>query len=393
MAKLSTLVASSLLLLATLATAFQNVRFQPCRTNRAHQSHPSSLHQALDTGSSRHTATRLSAQMPTRPSWFRRTDNNKPETVLSMSDNDDNNTPDDDDDKTAKKVAGRKKRVLMGYRLSAVIYALLSIATLVPAFVKPQLTAMALNYAGGPVLAGGVAYILTSAATNDRLGSDTYKRLNLMLSKFGLAWLLAAILVTQRTATPLSRGAKIVCNPLVVLASLSATINGIKGWGYGVKGWDKKGDASFGNDLVGLFQSSMGVFVSAIPDASSGIYLLGTLFSAGLLVKKAIELGELILGGGGAATGAQLAVRILAMAKLQLLAGVIFVLMDAAKRKRLSGSTFVELNVLSSIVWLGMGAFLKNVGQAKSSTLAFVFGSFSLLTGLQFYVKNKRSAN
>ena len=105
----------------------------------------------------------------------------------------------DNNDTTNKKVEGRKKRGMIGYRLSTVIFALLGVATIIPAFVRPSLSPVALNYAGGPVLAAGMAYILTGAAENDRLNSETYLRLNLMLSKFGFLWVAAAFLVRQTT--------------------------------------------------------------------------------------------------------------------------------------------------------------------------------------------------
>ena len=257
-------------------------------------------------------------------------------------------------DKIAKKVAGRKKRVLIGYRLSMVIYGLLGLSTLIPAFMKPELAAMSLNYAGGPILGAGFAGILASAAENDRLGSDTYKRMNLMYAKFGFLWLLAGILVKQ--TKPLTRGAKILSNPLVMFASFYALVNGLKGWGYGAKGYDKLAPTSYGGDLVQLFKNSAKVFVSPFANLKAGLYLGATTFAGFLKVMKLVDLVGLCQNiGTTSVTAAKFGSWAIGYAKIVLIATAAFTLFDAAKRDRLEGTTFIELNVLSSFSWLGMG--------------------------------------
>lgn len=263
----------------------------------------------------------------------------------------------DDADKTANKAAGRKKRVLIGYRLSMVIYGLLGLSTLIPAFMKPELAAMSLNYAGGPILGAGVAGILASAAENDRLGSDTYKRLNLMYAKFGFLWLLAGVLVKQ--TKPLTRGAKILSNPLVMFASFYALVNGLKGWGYGAKGWDKTATISYGEDLVQLLKKSAKVFVSPFTNIKSGLYLGATAFAGFLKVSKLVDLVGLCQKiGTTSVTAAKFGSWAIGYAKIVLMGTAAFSLFDAAKRDRLQGTTFIELNVLSSFSWLGMGGKL-----------------------------------
>ena len=292
------------------------------------------------------------------PSTLRRSTNNLQLSASNDKDSDKDKTEANNDEgeaaKVAKKVAGRKKRVLMGYRLSMVIFALLGLSTLVPAFIRPEMAAISLNYAGGPVMGAGVAYILASAAENDRLSSDTYKRLNLMYAKFGFLWLLAGILVMQ--TKPLTRGAKILSNPLVMIASFYALINGLKGWGYGAKGWDKSASTSYGADLVHLFKSSAKVFVSPFQNIKSAFYFGATAFAGVLKVMKLMDLAGLCSGiGTPAVTAAKFGSWSIGYAKIVLLATAAFTLFDAAKRDRLEGTTFIELNVLSSFTWLGMG--------------------------------------
>jgi len=278
-------------------------------------------------------------------------------TLFASSTEDNISDKKDDSNKTTKKINGRKKRVGYGYKLSMVIYAVLGLSTLVPAFLSPEMIAISLNYAGGPVLGAGLAYILSGAAANDRLSSDTYKRLNLMYATYGFLWLLAGVLVRQ--TVPMTRGAKILSNPLVMIASFYAMINGLKGWGYGVKGWDKSADTSFVTDLVGLIKSSAKVLFSSPfqnNNVKATLYYGTTIFAGVLKVMKLVDLYSLCTQiGTTTVTAAQFGSWSIGYAKITLLATTAFTLLDAAKRDRLEGSTFIELNILSSFTWFGMG--------------------------------------
>lgn len=236
---------------------------------------------------------------------------------------------------------------MIGYRLSAIIYLLLGISTLIPGIMKPSLFALAINYSSGPLLASGIAYILIGAAENDRLGSDTYKRLNLFLSVFGILWLVAAIFIKK--TDQLMHGAKIVANPLVVFASFSAVANGIKGWAYGAKGWDKAGNTTYIEDFKELVKSSWDILVSPIKNMRAGLYLAGTAYVALL---KLFHLQMLFGVGRETITAARYGSWFIAFAKLQLLFMASLTLVDAAKRDRLAGATFIELNVMSAFAWI-----------------------------------------
>jgi len=335
----------------------QNNNYEDVRHRRLHSRPPMAFISPYSGGRSNRGTILLSAKTTPHASRM-----NWKQNVRPLSATDDNNSSGDMDqkddeasDKMMAKVQGRKKRVMIGYRLSAVIYAMLGLSTLIPIFLRPAMAPIALNYAGGPTLAAGVAYILAGAAENDRLGSDTYKRLNFFLSKFGFLWLAAAVLVRQ--VTPLSRGAKILSNPLVVLASLSALVNGIKGRGYGVKGFDKANKKSYLGDLLDLAKNSIQIIVSPnIPNVKAGFYMAGTAFIGGLTVSKLVDLTKMLMGVGGQTLDlAKVGSWAMAFAKINLLTAAMCCLADAAKRDRLEGTTFIELNALSSFTWFGIG--------------------------------------
>ncbi len=94
---------------------------------------------------------------------------------------------------TRKKIAGRKKRVILGYRLTSVAYLASTIAILAVMGVRGS----SVYFGSGHVLAAGLGYILASAAENDRLDSDTYKRLTLCLTDYGLVGLGMVALATE----------------------------------------------------------------------------------------------------------------------------------------------------------------------------------------------------
>jgi hypothetical protein len=332
------------LLFLASSQAFQNVVFTPSHSSKA-MPRPS----LLPIGArDEELKLSLQVQQKTVPAFHRRM---KKVPLLSTSEHVEP-PPGDEPPGDDKKIQGRKRRVLIGYRLSAAIYALVGVVTLVPVFQRPQWAAFALNQAGGPFMAAGVAYILTGAAENERLGSDTYKRLNLLLAQFGFLWLVAGFVMTQ--AKPLAASSEVVSNPLVLIASLSALVNGIKGWGYGAKGWDMGADATFLGDLLQLMKTTLQVCTSSIPNITSGIYLAATFFSGYFIIRTFVKVCAMMCCSPIYAT-TDLGSLVMDFGKLKMLAGCMLTLTDAAKRDRLKGTTFIELNLLSSFVWLGLG--------------------------------------
>ena len=238
------------------------------------------------------------------------------------------------DDKEAKKIAGRKKRVITGYRAATLAY----LASPIMLLVKYRSIAWSQVYVlAGPVLASGVAHVLTDAAVKDRLQSDTYKRLNLSLGAY------AALTLSMVPLAP-----DTFANPFFLVPALLGLINCSKGYAYGVLGWDKK-TGSFKEDLFLGVKSTIQKLVLTFPNnlASLG-YLGATLTLGGMKLAKLADLGSLMQLES--TTSFLIATRFSRIAKLSLLTAVLFTLKDAADQDLLGGTTFIELNFLSSFI-------------------------------------------
>lgn len=158
--------------------------------------------------------------------------------------------------KLEKKIAGRKKRVEIGYKIVASAYAIMTGIGLFK-----YRSAQGLYIAAGPWMASSVAFHLIGSGSNDRLKSGACKRLNLGLAFFGFVGLLAKDIITT-------------AKPLWIFACLVAMVNSIKGYGYGLKGWDLKmmdGNSGAARDIVeGTLSSIAATF--ELPRGFSGVF-------------------------------------------------------------------------------------------------------------------------
>lgn len=280
-----------------------------------------------------------------------------------------------DDKKMERKITGRKKRVVWGYCIPLAIYSLVSAAMLIAPTVKNGLDMLAVagNYAAGPISAAGFCYILIGAAQNNRLSSETYKRLNLELSHYGAVYLAAALLV-KCSAGPLTGGMKKLLSPVLLFASFVSFVNGIKGWSYGSKGWDRQsGESSFLNDFVDVFFRSWIRILGVVPKSMASLgYLAATLLAASLKLCKLVEIAQLLLpeimatvATGGtpisAASAGLITTRLIRFSKLSLLTASCLTLKDAADRNRLTGTTFIQLNGLVSVTFGFMAGTLLHI--------------------------------
>jgi len=291
---------------------------------------------------------------------------------MSLNDEDEstNVTPTNDDDaKMANKVKGRKKRVLMGYRLSSILYVCTTLRLLLSKVSRATTLPFFIIYvATGPLLASGLTYILAGAAENDRLKSDTYKRLNLLTACFGCLGL-----VTYRKLFNSSK--------LFLITYLISMINSIKGYGYGVRGWTlREGNSSaYVEDILQGTKNSFQTFFGSITNVKSAGYLLGTTLVKALALSKLIEIVNLTIQGGGAVLSSPLVLsRVYRLSKLALVSGIMFTLKDAADRDRLNGTTFIQLNFLASFFWLSMAGYIIESGAIANDVMVKVIAAVSL---------------
>mmetsp|Transcript_26327 Transcript_26327/g.40784 ORF Transcript_26327/g.40784 Transcript_26327/m.40784 type:complete len:389 (-) Transcript_26327:459-1625(-) len=233
-----------------------------------------------------------------------------------------------DDEKMTKKIAGRKMRVQYGYKVIAVGYSinvLFSISWII-----------AFHVAASMSLPAGIAYILNGAAKNDRLSSDTYKRLNLALGFYGFFGFFARNAFKQR-----------IISTLWGVTSLVTTINCVKGYGYGLKGWALSDKVNPISEFADGTKSYFATLVKPIKDWKAFGYLVATLLFGYM---KLVALSDVITGFFSGGSGLQFAGRnIIQYIRLMLLSTLTFTLKDAADRDRLTGTTFIETNIFVAL--------------------------------------------
>jgi len=162
------------------------------------------------------------------------------------------------------------------------------------------------------------------------------------------------------------------------MTSFITCVNCIKGYGYGVKGWKLEGDTLplAKKDLVEGLKYTIQSFFSIPKNAQSAGYWIATGTVASLKMKKLVEIiGLLLVVSTSTSTSwGIVATRLSRYAKLALLTGVMFTLKDAADRGRLNGTTFMQLNLLSSYVFGSMsGTFLDYVIYYSCSLLSLYY--------------------
>ncbi|KAL3779760.1 hypothetical protein ACHAWO_003470 [Cyclotella atomus] len=258
------------------------------------------------------------------------------------------------------KIEGRKNRVVSGYKAMTTAYLT---AGLVSAKSSGLSTNLARTLGGYIALPAGLSYILISAAANNRLGSETYKRLNLAMLEYS----------ALGSAVVLLSGGR---NKILALAFALSIINCIKGYSYGVLGWDKKKNVSLVGDIVQGTRETIKGFLT-MPNNSKAIgYFVATAMIASLKIQKMIEVVSFIQASGFVK---ELAMPLARFNRLALLTLCLYTLKDAADRDRLGGTTFIELNGLCAISLGIHAAFFTNGGLMTPLGAAGVF--FAMFCG------------
>lgn len=274
-----------------------------------------------------------------------------------------------------KKVAGRKKRLTMGYQLASLAFAASALFSLVA---YGGVTSSSLYYVlgGGPLTEAAVLYILKGAAVHDRLGSDTYKRLNIATIAFCIVQL---VIPTGTMPWPNRLAFKV--------PGFLGLVNGIKGYGYGCLGWDKSKPTSA---VVADFQQGIRSTLAgmAVVKPKSAGYLLGTLLTGSMSLIKSKELATMLLLGASSATEApatalSIFVKLSRMARLGLVATIMYTLKDASDRDRLGGTTFVQLNGLMSAAFSSIALYSLGTGSMATVGEVVVVSGIAAMTLFQ----------
>ena len=250
-------------------------------------------------------------------------------------------------------------RIVFGHSLSSFLFVATALGICYNGIGGPTGLGLPLYAASGPYLAAGVSSTLESAASADRLGSDTYKRLALFLTEFNLCGLTTVLLAIGGTTL---RQQLFYVLSLASLLSLSPTAAGYKNGGGKLFG-----------DIGGVIKEFF-----TFRNLNGFIYLGGVWFVATLKVLKIVDIVNLISEGNAAKTLATRAVR---LGRLALLTGTMLVLKSAADRDRLEGTTFIDLNVLSSVVFATMAFYIKTI-RVGLGPLVYASAGFSAFTAL-----------
>lgn len=274
-----------------------------------------------------------------------------------------------------KKLVGRKKRVIMGYK--AIVASYVALAGFV--LTKGGISKFPLFFTFGNIsLPIGIAYILIGAARNDRLTSDTYKRLNLGLLQYGLLGGITVGFAAVKQQT----------NPMAYFPFLLSIINSVKGYAYGALGWDKKSsESSLAQDFGALIKSTTQALIKKPTSVQSVCYLAASLLVGTLKVTKAIDIAKIIKSGSGLTSISPVLSQYNRLAFLTI---ALVTLKDACDRDRLSGTTFIQMNYLAGLITAANSAFMGGLTTSMGATAA-LFSLFLTLSGLSSYFERSKA--
>lgn len=246
-----------------------------------------------------------------------------------------------------------------------------------------------------PLLTAGVLSILATASTiPGRLSSATYKRLSLQLawanSLGSVLTLPVVILMACRSSTK--------PDILISLLGLVSTLNLVpayRAWYRGVVGSTGDGEGSPSSWLKDLRSGYADTTKSLwrCNNVKTFGYLAATMMIEWLRIQKFLEIVTIVMKSESN-VGFMFVTRMIRYSRLVLLLGVVYTLKDAANRDRLEGTTFIQLNFLSSLVF-GAMAVQKGIPTLASPPITLAAAFFAVFTagnGILSQMKKKNKA-
>ena len=303
-------------------------------------------------------------------------DSDAPTTASSetvQNQNDDSDDDQEDQMKMEKKIKGRKKRLIGGYKVGSTFYLLSSFvllaltSTTLPISTTKKITyRLAYVFSAGHYTMSSILSILQNAASHDRLSSDTYKRLNIVTIFYGFISLVVSIKCLPPILFNQSRLSPSILQTLVwKVPALVALINGCKGYGYGVWGWEKKpsSGSNLRSDVGSDFLNGLKTIIPTVfrrnqppKDKKDMIYAVGTAWIGGWTLLQSLNFFARLISPTSTLTPYQIYDGWTGVARFGLLSTMLYTLSDASARGRLSGSTFVQLGYDLSLALLTLSA-------------------------------------
>lgn len=173
----------------------------------------------------------------------------------------------------------------------------------------------------------------------------------------------------------------------LVVPFFLSVVNSIKGYAYGVLGWDKlNSETTLLKDLIKGTKDTIKGFWSIPKNFKAFGYLVATAIIASLKLQKLCEIAKFAQANSITAGISPLLLR---FNRLALLTLMLYTLKDAADRDRLSGTTFIQLNYLCALA-MGINAYFYTGGIATVMGGAHAFfAAFFAFNGITSYMKNQ----